>query len=184
MKILFNSLRHLHVRFQSLVIPRKKGKNDDCTELKTSWRFVISMTKVSENRHTVTSCTDKKQWNGSHDYGYNLGNNCLPVTWTLPYLHTICRLIFQCYARTFLNASSPMFNNLSSKKNIWHGRGGVWFLKKYIIKYDFLRLKVFFSSYTHVNSWSCRLSVAKHCTFSYCRKHSLSKDFLKFKSYF
>ena len=62
------------------------------------------------------------------------------------------RFIFQGHGRTLLNASSPIFDDLASKKNLGHGRGGVWFFKKCFIKYDFLRLKIFFLSSLHVHS--------------------------------
>ena len=75
------------------------------------------MTTMSKNKHIVILYTDKN-------------NEILRFIWlrlqsrkqmfasylNLLHFHHIFRLVFQDYARAFQHASSPIFNNFSSKK--------------------------------------------------------------------
>ena len=126
---------------------------------RTELGFAILMTTISKNKHIVILYTDKN-------------NEILRFIWlrlqsrkqmfasylNLLHFHHVFRLVFQDYARAFQHASSPIFNNFSSKKRVnpwpWTSWVRSYVPQKDIIKCEILGLKIVFSSYIHENSCS------------------------------
>ena len=145
--------------------------------------------KKSENKHTVIVYTDKSNkllrfiWlRLSSIWKTNVCELFEPFYIFIMYSDSFFRTIRGLYYTQFHRYSRLFFQkvNRESWPGTWRSRGYVPL--KEIIKCEFLRLKIFFSSYIHTHNCCYRFSL-RHI-FSYCRKYSLSKDFSKFKNFF